>query len=280
MRVIRLVAAPIVTIPLLFGVSSVASAQSTGSVNPDIFAQCPVNGRTAPKPSLPVSICIVGVASTGSISIGDLSATFHGPGLAQGGYNPGSNPQTLDWSQALNGQSFTAPPQLLPKNVVALLGYPQGVTLPSNLNVTVVTQQAGPIGFAIAEPGVGGLTPTLQVPLSFHLVNPLLGPNCYVGVSGNPVTLNLTVGTSGALTGELGYLSGQDNGNVIQTTGTEVVDNVYSVPGATGCGSGGVWDNAIDSNNALPSSSGANQAILYGTFDLASAKWVKHQLGE
>jgi hypothetical protein len=62
--------------------------------------------------------------------------------------------------------------------------------------------------------------------------------------------------------------------------GTEVVDGQFSVPGATGCGSGGVFDNDINTTNSLPPPSGANQIELYGNFLLAAAKYVRNQLGE
>jgi hypothetical protein len=69
-----------------------------------------------------------------------------------------------------------------------------------------------------------------------------------------------------------------NGGNTIQTIGTEVVDNVFSTPGATGCGTDGVWDAALDASGGLPSPSGANKVILYGNFDLAASSWVKHGL--
>jgi hypothetical protein len=112
------------------------------------------------------------------------------------------------------------------------------------------------------------------------LVNPLLGPNCYIGTDSDPITLNLTAGTSGALTGTLGTTLSGNNGHTLQTVGTEVVDNTFTVPGATGCGTDGVWDSAIDATGGLPSASGASEAILYGNFALATSSWVKHELHE
>jgi len=91
--------------------------------------------------------------------------------------------------------------------------------------------------------------------------------------------LNLTTATSGSLTGTLGTLSLTKQG-IAYTTGTEVVDGLFSAPAATGCGPGGLWDSAIDSNNGLPSASGSNEAILYGSFDLAQASLVKKHLHE
>jgi hypothetical protein len=160
------------------------------------------------------------------------------------------------------------------KPVMAALGNPSGVTPPAQSQIYVTAQQAGPMAF-----GLVGSAVVTTIPLSFHLQNPLLGSNCYVGTPNDPVVLNLTTGTSGALTGTLGSFN-VAHGAIVYTSGTEVVDGQFSTPGATGCGLGGEWDNALDTNNGLPSPSGANQAILYGSFDLATARMVAHHLGE
>jgi hypothetical protein len=223
-----------------------------------------------------INWCIVGVTNQGTIDIGSLDTTFHGPGKVDGGYATNS-PIQPNWVDALDGQSFSAPRQLLSIPVMTLIGNP-AITPPNDSDVYVVAQQAGPMGFDIFTPGQGGLNPLTVVPLSFHLVNPVLGPNCYVGTVGDPITLNLTTGTSGALTGSLGTLVGTSNW--LQTIGTEVVDGTFSTPGATGCGTDGVWDSAIDTTGDLPSPSGANKAIFYGNFNIALSHWVKHHLGE
>lgn len=237
-----------------------------------VFRQCPVTGTLAPAGSGKVKVCLHGVATVGTINIGGLDTTFRGPGLVQGGTGTLGAPPA--WADALDGQSFSAPQQVLAKPVLAALGNPQGVVPPAQSLVFVEAQQAGPMAF-----GVVGNAVVTTIPLSFHLINPLLGPSCFVGTPNDPVVLNLTTGTSGTLTGTLGSLN-VAHGAIAYTIGTEVVDGQFSTPGATGCGSGGVWDSAIDTNNGLPSASGANEAILYGSFDLATARQVAHHLGE
>jgi hypothetical protein len=156
------------------------------------FTQCPVDAFVSPI-NKPVTVCLVGITDQGTINIGGLDTTFHGPGMVQGGINlTESFGGTFNWAQALDGVSFSAPAQLLSKPVMAILGNPSGVTPPAQSQVYVAAKQAGPITFGVSN---GGLVTV--VPLSFHLQNPLLGPNCYVGMVGNPVTLNLTTGTSG-----------------------------------------------------------------------------------
>jgi hypothetical protein len=237
-----------------------------------VFTQCPVTATVAPAGNGKVKVCIKGVASEGTINIGGLDTTFKGPGIVQGGTGTLGGPAT--WADALDGQSYSAPEQLLAKPVMAALGNPSGVTPPAQSQVYVASQQAGPMLFDFGSSGT-----VTTIPLSFHLINPLLGSNCYVGTPKDPVVLNLTTGTSGSLTGTLGTIN-VSHRSILYTEGTEVVDNTFTAPGATGCGAGGIWDNALDTNNGLPSASGSNEAILYGSFDLASAANVKYHLHE
>jgi len=259
---------------LLFAFAPPASAYfGVPKPTPQSFAQCPVHALTSPNNG-PVTICILGVSAQGTIDIGGIDTTFHGPGTVQGGCDcDGTAPP--NWADALNGHSFTSAPQLLSKAALALVGYPSGVKPPSQSQVYVKARPVGPITFSLLNNGQ--INPTLTLPLSFHIENPLVGSHCYVGTPTDPVTLTLQAGTSGSLTGTLGTLSVFDNGNVVQTIGTETVDGQFSAPGATGCKR---FDNAIDAANNLPSPSGANEAILYGNFDLATAPWVARRLHE
>jgi hypothetical protein len=243
------------------------------------FSQCPVNGSIGAKDGH-VTTCVVGDAQVGSIDIAGLDTTFKGPGLVQFGFAGDSGVTVNNTVGALDGQSFTAPRQLLSKPAMTLLGNPAGVTPPAQSQVYIQTELAGPITFNIITPGQGGLNPETIIPLVFKVENPVVGPNCTLGTLADPIVLTLTTGMSGALTGTLGTLNFTDNGNLGQTIGTEVVDGVFSVPGATGCGSGGVFDNDIDAANALPSPSGSNQAMLFGSFDLAASRFIKHALHE
>jgi hypothetical protein len=263
-------------------VAALGFAPSASAIQPvppptaQTFAQCPVNGHLGKS-----GICIVGVAAQGTIDIGPLDTTFHGPGLVQGGWDQSAGTDgddTINWTDALDGQSYSAPRQLLSMPVMALLGNPE-VTPPADSDVWVESQQAGPMGFDIVTPGQGGINPYTVIPLSFHLVNPLLGPDCYIGTDSDPITLHLTTGMSGTISGALGTLKVGPGATWIQTLGTEVVDNTFTAPPATGCGTDGVWDSAITAMEGADAP-GSNTVILYGNFDLGGAKWVKHQLHE
>jgi hypothetical protein len=261
-------------------VAALGLAPSASAISPvpaptvQTFAQCPVNGATGGKDGH-ISTCIVGVAAQGTIDIGPLDTTFAGPGLVQGGW-AGNSPVQPNWIQALDGVSYSAPRQLLSIPVMTLIGNPD-VTPPADSDVYVESAQAGPMGFSITTPGQGGLNPYTVIPLSFHLVNPLLGPDCYIGTVADPITLHLTTAMSGALTGSLGTIQITPLGKSIAltTVGTEVVDNTFTVPAATGCGTDGVWDSAITSMEGA-NSPGSNTVILYGNFALTAASTERH----
>lgn len=275
--VLALAAAAAVVVPLLT-LGAPANAASTFKAvpppTPQTFANCPYKESVRVTPTHGrVTACLVGDAAQGVIDIGPLDTTFHGPGIVDGGVdlNEAGN-GTFNWADATNGKSFSAPRELLSVPVMVALGNPPNVTPPADSDVWVQAVVVGQILFGVN----GGLI--TQVPLAFRLENPLLGSSCYLGSASDPITLNLTTGTSGALTGSIGSIAIANGGNTIQTIGTEVVDNQFTVPGATGCGSGGVFDNDIDTTDALPSSAGANTAILYGNFDIGEAKWVRQGL--
>jgi hypothetical protein len=268
------VATAAVLAPFVTFVAPAAAFQGVAPPTPQTFVQCPTGAHVAPT-GRKVTACIVGDAAQGTIDIGRLDTTFKGPGIVDGGVNlQESLNGTSNWAQALNGKSFTAPRQLLSVPVMVALGNPRGVTPPAQSQVYVVAQQVGPMLFGVID---GGLVTV--VPLAFRLENPLLGQDCYVGSSADPVTLSLTTGTSGKLTGNAGTVVVGNKGHTIQTIGTEVVDNEFTVPEATGCGSGGVFDNDLDRTDRLPSPAGANKAILYGNFDIGTAHWVARHLG-
>jgi len=266
----------VVTGMSLVGMATSASAQGGTIPTAQTFSQCPIGAGLVPSSpgNSRVDICVYGVAQDGTIDIGALDTTFAGPGVVQGG--SGLLGRGLTWANAIDGQSYSAPKQLLAMSVENLIGNPSGITPPPNSQVYVETAQAGQMAFGLASTGFAVVT---EVALSFHLVNPLLGPNCYVGTTSDPIVLNLTTGTSGALTGSLGAVDPYGNfAGGLYTVGTEVVDNQFTVPAATGCGNGGVWDSAITSLEGA-NSPGSNTAILYGNYALALARWVKHHGG-
>ena len=127
--------------------SAVSGYKGVPPPTPQTFAQCPLGATVSPT-NKPVADCLVGTTAQGTIDIGGLDTTFHGPGILQGGINlQESFNGIFNFAQARDGQSYSAPQQLLAKPVLAMLGYPSGVEPPAQSRVYVASRQAGPITF-------------------------------------------------------------------------------------------------------------------------------------
>jgi hypothetical protein len=109
------------------------------------------------------------------------------------------------------------------------------------------------------------------LPIKAHLVNPVLGPNCYVGSNGNPITLNLTTGTTEPpppnepITGQTPTPSVDPVLEIFHAKNGIFVDNSFAAPGASGCvltlfGFLPVsLDAAVNLASGLPSAAGKNE---------------------
>jgi hypothetical protein len=114
---------------------------------------------------------------------------------------------------------------------------------------------------------------TLSLPVKIHLENPLLGKECYIGTSADPIVLEMTSGTTNPpppnkpISGSLGTFNEEDEFLFIELKGHSLVNNTFSAPAATGCGGpfSSIIDNLIDTKIGLPSPSGYNTVIHVGT---------------
>ena len=106
----------------------------------------------------------------------------------------------------------------------------------------------------------------ITLPLKFHLINSVLGNSCYVGSSSAPVTLHLTIGTSGKLTGVNPEIS-EDSKEIVHLTKGTYVDGLFPAPGANGCtltlfGFIPISINGlVNTASGLPAASGTNEAV-------------------
>jgi hypothetical protein len=107
--------------------------------------------------------------------------------------------------------------------------------------------------------------------VKFHLMNPFLGANCYIGSAQNPVVIELTQGTTSPpppnkpLIGKPSRVVASKEGRIAQLTGGRLVANSFAVPAASGCGNssaGGLLDGAIDRKLSLPSPAGHNAIVV------------------
>jgi hypothetical protein len=118
--------------------------------------------------------------------------------------------------------------------------------------------------------------PGLRLSLRIHLIDPFLGPDCFLGSSSEPMTLNLTTGATSPpppgepLHGTFPQIYSNPTGEIFLFAGMVLVDNSFSVPAATGCGV--LMDAAIDQKLSLPSPAGENTAGIDADADQTSAE--------
>jgi hypothetical protein len=171
----------------------------------------------------------------------------------------------LDANGNFVGGAFAPVKQTVPGGVVGLTGLTWlleffGVNA---LSLYATTELAGVPGNAFEEP--------VFLPIKVHLTTPsgVLGNNCYVGSTSNPINLNLIVGTTSPpppnepITGVEPVVH-EENEILIFENG-EFVDNSFAAPGASGCvltlfGFIPISINGlVNSQSGLPSPAGTNE---------------------
>ncbi len=218
-----------------------------------VFAHCPI---TAPK----VKVCITATTTGGEFQVASTTLALSAAitinlGLyynKKTGLDQGVAP--TDGTPALNAPA-------IPVSVEGISGIltatPQLLALPQ-VNIPNFLTGAGP---ALPLP--------LDVLLSGGTVGDLgLGTDCTIGDAANPISVDMTTGTTDPpgpntpISGSIG------NGNISQTTGeytgtgVTVVDNSFAVPGAYNCGPLGILDPVLNAYEGFPSASGNNTAIM------------------
>jgi hypothetical protein len=138
--------------------------------------------------------------------------------------------------------------------------------------------------YAVTElAGVPRQTPeaTLELPVRVHLINSVLGNNCYVGSVSNPIRLNLTSFTTNPplpnqpITGKQSEFSFDPEAEIFYFKNGEFVDNAFAAPGASGCtltllGFIPVSVNGlVNTQSGLPSPAGTNETRQQQSSELA-----------
>jgi Abnormal spindle-like microcephaly-assoc'd, ASPM-SPD-2-Hydin len=284
------VVAAIALASMSFVLTTAAWASVTG--DPSEFSLCPINFTPPNGESL---LCSHSETTGGTLTIGNSTVTIS------------NNPDTVDlgaYSNSglglfgvevivtpTNGLIFGGPAQVVPGGLLGLTGTlaPLSQPLDPINQVTSSLELAGPITPAtVVDPtattaffcGGGPLGSCLDgpspfsvttIPIKVHLHNDaVLGPNCYIGSDASPIVLNLveTPTSTPQLT------SGGPGGNALISTGVEVADTTFAVPGASGCGLLGVLDAALDLKVGLPSASGKNSALIDQNGEVEAAQFL------
>ncbi len=276
---------------VLLAALGVSPAMATPTGEYAVFAQCPLSHR-------PLKACIVSKTESGEISIGKTAVPIVKPQTLQGGFFEEES-GALQFVGAANGETLSKTPQKVPGGLLDLVkcneikgegffeklerGACELVFENKTTGVNATTELAAPassIGLnennLFLQSGTG-----LSLPVKIKLENSLLGSECYIGSNSNPITINLTTGTSGSQTGKLGELGERAEGGILVIKNNTLVNNTFSVPTATGCGGffSFLIDPIIDAKLGLPSASGNNVAVLNSTVEQAG-RFIIEEYGE
>lgn len=169
-------------------------------------------------------------------------------------------------------------PQTVPGGVIGLTGLTWlleffGVNA---LSLYATTELAG-------TPDLNPFAEPIEIPIKVHLETPsgVLGKNCYVGSTSNPIKLNLITGTTTPpapnkpITGKAPKLEFLPSGIILFDNGT-FVDNSFAAPGASGCvltlfGFIPISINGlVNTQSGLPAAAGTNATSQ--NFDIEAAE--------
>jgi hypothetical protein len=252
----------------------------------EVFSQCPTATATT---------CFYMSSTGGELILHKVTIPYTKTVTIQGGIKRNAETGAETFIGALNGETLSKTPQILPGGLSGILGCRE-ISNPiekaaceaeienGQTGVTVIAELAKPaseIGISkvnfFKEEGVA-----LQLPVKLKLENPFLGSSCYIGSSSSPVVWPLTTGTTKPslpnkpIKGTKGTVEILEGGALEKAIGASLVENNFSAPGATGCG--GIYSSLIDpiinAKIGLPAPAGTNTMILKGTVEFASAKAV------
>jgi hypothetical protein len=243
------------------------------------FNFCPSTNPTAFK-------CLNSLTTSGKVVLGKKTVPIVNPVTVQGGVTEPVEVGEEFRSHliaATNGETLSKTPQPVPGGLLGLVPPESSPPLIKSLvelaaengltGVDATLELARPASEAeISESNLAfeeGVA--LKLPVKIHLENPLLNSSCYVGSSSSPLIWNLTTGPTKPpagtepIHGKGGTLNFLEEFQIAEISGTELVDNAWSAPKASGCGGillEALIDPVIDAQVGLPSAAGKNVAML------------------
>jgi hypothetical protein len=281
---------PLAAIALAIGSAAIAASSAVAAAPTGDYAQfkyCPYQNAT-------VTACLKSNITSGSFKLGTGTVPITNPITLQGGFTYTDATGLTQWFNAGNGGvTLSSSPQDVPGGLAGLIN-PGGFlglleqafenAVSSANGVTATAELAGDVQFdyinLLFESGTA-----VTLPLKIKLDNPFLGSNCYIGSTNSPVTLRLTVGTTSPpagtapIQGSPGVQTTNDIATIAYANGIKLVDNAFSVPAATNCGSTfldrPLVTAAVNLKQGLPSAAGNNYAIQQGDSAVADAPPVR-----
>jgi hypothetical protein len=235
------------------------------------FAGCP-----SPEEIPNIEGCLVSTITGGNFKMGSKNVPIKNPITLSGGIQEGDH-------FVFNKKGGLTPvKQEVPGGVIGITGLDWLINFLNleGLKLYAVTELAG-------TPGNPLIDEPYKLPVKIHLINPVLGNNCYVGSNSNPIQLNLITGTTSP-PGPNKPITGVDPElkldetlpGVIDATGGQFVDNSFAAPGASGCvltlfGFIPISLNGlVNAQSSLPSGAGNNETRQIFNAQLAFDQFV------
>jgi hypothetical protein len=248
----------------------VAAANASAGISRefDVFKDCPLSNPETVS-------CIYSTTTAGEFKLGNKTVPINKTVVLQGGLSR-TSPALIP---AADGNTLSKTQLQVPGGII-------GIELLGPLTeVNTTAELAGTVDVNVAATATGKGT-AVSLPLKAKLENPLLGSSCYVGTNSQPFAPQLTTGTTNPpppaspITGSSGSLSMAGDGKINVFSGISLVDNTFSVPGATGCGGllSLLVDPGVDLIVGIPAGAGHNSAVLSGSLEQSGANIVKTQL--
>ena len=263
------------------GFAGNASAKLTGEFTR--FEQCPYT-------NLEVRKCIYSPTEGGEVVLGTKKVPITKTAVLQGGF---AKPVEgfSKFFEAKNGITLSKAAQSVPGGLLGIVPPEKSPALVKALSafffenaltgVNSTLELAKPASeIRISENHLAEEEEVaLKLPVKVHLENPFLGKSCFVGSSSSPLQWELTTGLTAPpgpnkpIQGAHGSVNLFEEGSVLRLTGSELVDNAWSAPAASGCGGiiSFLVNPIINSQIGLPSAAGKNSAVLKNTIWVASA---------
>ncbi len=262
-----------------------ASAKLVGEY--ERFQFCPFTNAEVKR-------CIHSLNTGGEVVLGNKKTPIVNQVTLQGGYGTPSG-EFAKFYAATNGVTLSKAGQPVPGGLLGIVPPESSPPLVKALSkfffensltgVNSVLELAKPASeIKISEENLAEAERVaLKLPVKVRLENPFLGKNCYVGSSGTPIWWELTSGTTnppkpnGPITGAPGEIEFIDGGRIFKLSNSELVDNAWAAPAASGCGGilSFLVNPIINSQVGLPSAAGKNTAILKNTVHISSVAAVK-----
>jgi len=248
----------------VFGGSAMAATPAPGY---EQFAGCP-----SPAEDPAVTACLRSTISGGHFQMGSKDVPITNPITLSGGLDPNTE---IVSANAKGG--LTPVKQPVPGGIIGLTGLDWLVNFLNieQLKLYAVTELAGAPKSSIQS---------FTLPIKVHLINPVLGNNCYVGSTANPIALDLTTGTTDPpapnepITGVAPEFNFDEATEILTFKDGTFVDNSFSAPGASGCTLTllGIipfsLNSLVNSQSGLPSAAGKNETTQDFDLELAPSE--------